>query len=50
MYIIYGLTVVKFKLIGEECISPPVVWPLPPKATLLIIRSDFRCTEIIQYY
>ena len=24
MYIIYGLTVMKFKIIGEECISPPV--------------------------
>ena len=29
--------------------SPHVIRPLPPKATLLI-RPDFRCTEMVKYY
>ena len=30
-------------------ISPPLISPLPPKATPLI-SPDLRCTEVIKYY
>ena len=43
-------SLLKFVLICfYDTVVPPVIWPLPSKATPLI-RPDFRCTEIVKYY
>jgi hypothetical protein len=40
-------SLLKFVLICfYDTVVPPVIWPLPSKATPLI-RPDFRCTEIV---